>query len=191
MSKLIGKDQLTDQAIALFRAKGYSATSIDEVVRACGITKGSLYYHFRGKEDLALAAMERVHRYFADHIFRLITEAESPGVDELSAFNAAVEAFFSSHPDGCLLANLSLEIGANEGFRERIRLFFEAWRECYRKVFAVAHPPERAAMLAEDAVAIVHGCILMHRIDSNLEPLRRQHARLLALVRQDEGITTG
>jgi len=39
----VGKDQLLEKAIVLFRARGYSATSIDDVVRACGITKGSLY----------------------------------------------------------------------------------------------------------------------------------------------------
>lgn len=186
MAKLIGKDHLIDQAIALFRAKGYSATSIDEIVRACGITKGSLYYHFRSKEELALAAMERVHRYFAEHIFSLVAQAERPGADELRAFNAAVEAFCSSHPDGCLLANLSLDIAASELFRERIRTFFAAWRDCYRKVFATRHSADRAATLAEDAVAIVHGCILMHRIDGAIAPLRRQHEKLLSLAGQDE-----
>lgn len=183
MGKQVGKQQLTDQAIALFRAKGYSATSIDEIVKACGITKGSLYYHFRSKEDLALAAMDQVHRYFVDHVFRFITQAEQPGAGELAAFDHAVETFFLGHPDGCLLANLSLEIGANsELFKEPIQRFFEDWRACYAKVFARDHGPERANVLAEDAVAIVQGCILMHRIDGNIEPLRRQHGNLLAQI---------
>ena len=186
MGKQVGKQQLTDQAIALFRAKGYSATSIDEIVKACGITKGSLYYHFRSKEELALAAMDQVHRHFSDHIFHLITAVENPGVNELAAFDEAVETFFLVHPDGCLLANLSLEIGASsELFKARIRRFFDDWRACYAEVFAGTHPPARAATLAEDAVASVHGCILMHRIDGNIEPLRRQHRKLLALASQE------
>lgn len=186
MGKQVGKQQLTDQAIALFRAKGYSATSIDEIVKACGITKGSLYYHFRSKEELALAAMDQVHRHFVDHVFHLITAVETPGVDELAAFDQAVETFFLGHPDGCLLANLSLEIGASsELFKARIRRFFDDWRACYAEVFTGTHPPARAATLAEDAVASVHGCILMHRIDGNIEPLRRQHRKLLALASQE------
>lgn len=192
MGKQVGKQQLTDQAITFFRAKGYSATSIDEIVKACGITKGSLYYHFRSKEDLALAAMDQVHRYFIDHVFRFITEAEQPGAGELAAFDHAVETFFLGHPDGCLLANLSLDIGANsELFKERIRRFFEDWRACYAKVFARDHEPAQAAILGADAVAIVQGCILMHRIDGNIEPLRRQHQNLLALISPrstDDGI---
>lgn len=183
MGKQVGKQQLLDRATEFFRAKGYSATSIDEIVKACGITKGSLYYHFSSKEELALAAMDQVHRYFTEHIFRLIVDADQPGEQELQAFNHAVEGFFLSHPDGCLLANLSLEMGANnEFFTQRIRRFFEDWRTCYVTVFARNHSPSHAAMLAEDAVAIVHGCILMHRIDGNITTLRRQHHNLVALL---------
>ena len=192
MGKQVGKQQLTDRAIALFRAKGYSATSIDEIVKACGITKGSLYYHFRSKEELALAAMDQVHRHFEDHVFSLITAVEAPGAAELAAFDRAVETFFLDHPDGCLLANLSLEIGAtSEPFKERIRRFFEDWRACYAKVFARTLAPDRAALLAEDAVASVHGCILMHRIDGNIEPLRRRHRELLDLITQPYDGATG
>jgi len=186
MAKQVGRQQLLDRATELFRSKGYSATSVDEIVKACGITKGSLYYHFDSKEDLALAAMDQVHAYFNEHIFRLIIDAERPGQKELKAFNRAVEKFFLSHPDGCLLANLSLEIGpANALFLQRIRRFFDDWRACYVATFAHGAPPSRAAMLAEDALASVHGCILMHRIDGNMAPLRRQHRKLVDLLSQE------
>ena len=183
MSKIIGKQQLTDQAITLFRAKGYSATSIDDIVKLCGITKGSLYYHFRSKEELALAAMDKVHSYFMHNVFNIIENVEHPGAADLALFNRVVEEFFLLHPDGCLLANLSLEIGvSSKSFRAKICHFFDDWRNCYAKVFALNSPPLQAKVLAEDAVAIVHGCLLMYRIDGNIEPLRRQNLSLVSLV---------
>jgi AcrR family transcriptional regulator len=183
MTRQDGKELLIEKASALFRAKGYSATSIEEIVDACGITKGSLYYHFESKEALALAVMDRVHRYFSEHIFSLVAQMDDPGAAELAAFNQAVEAFFDSHPDGCLLANLSLEIGATSAaFGARIRIYFEEWRGCYAKVFARFLPSARVMPLAEDCVAIVQGCILMRRVDGNFEPLRRQHHKILALI---------
>jgi AcrR family transcriptional regulator len=189
MGKQVGKQQLLDRATEFFRAKGYSATSIDEVVRACGITKGSLYHHFRSKEELALAAMDQVHGYFEEHIFKLIVDAERPGARELEAFNLAVEEFFFSHPDGCLLANLSLEIGkTNALFSQRICRFFEDWRMCYFLVFREGRTPSRATMLAEDAVATIHGCILMHRIDGSISPLRRQHRNLVNLLAPKDSV---
>lgn len=181
MRKVIEKFDLVDIAGKLFRMKGYSATSIDDIARACGLTKGSLYHHFSGKEELAAAALDQVHQFYRDSIFSIIRDSEDPSSDELAAFNAAVEKFFTEHPHGCLLANLSLEIGgAYEQFSPKIKRFFEDWQDCYMTVFSRYFPPEEARHRAADAVAIVQGCILMNRIWQDIGPLRRQHAVLLA-----------
>lgn len=44
----------------LFGKKGYAGTSVDEVVRAAGVTKGALYHHFRDKDSLFHAVVEQV-----------------------------------------------------------------------------------------------------------------------------------
>ena len=53
------KIKLLDAALDVVRAKGYSATRIDDVCAAAGVTKGSFFHHFKSKEDLALAAARR------------------------------------------------------------------------------------------------------------------------------------
>lgn len=50
------KARLLDAALHVLRSKGYSATTIDDICNAAGVTKGSFFHHFSGKEDLALAA---------------------------------------------------------------------------------------------------------------------------------------
>jgi TetR/AcrR family transcriptional repressor of nem operon len=52
------KTKFLDAALHVIRAKGYTATRIDDVCEAAGLTKGSFFYHFKSKEDLALAAAE-------------------------------------------------------------------------------------------------------------------------------------
>jgi AcrR family transcriptional regulator len=44
----------------LFGEQGYAGTSVDEVVKAAGVTKGALYHHFRDKDDLFRAVVEEV-----------------------------------------------------------------------------------------------------------------------------------
>jgi len=44
----------------LFGEQGYAGTSVDEVVKAAGVTKGALYHHFRDKDDLFRAVVEQV-----------------------------------------------------------------------------------------------------------------------------------
>jgi AcrR family transcriptional regulator len=184
MNRVIQKHELVGIAADLFRMKGYAGTSIDDIARACGLTKGSLYHHFSGKEELALAALEQVHQYYREHIFALILDADRPGPAELQAFNGAIEAFFARHPHGCLLANLSMEGGqAAEPFGRAIGRFFDEWLACYLKVFERGYPPAEARARAEDALAVVHGCVLMNRIRANLQPLQRQHAELVRSCR--------
>ena len=50
------KTKLLDAALHVIRAKGYSATRIEDICAAAGLTKGSFFHHFKSKEDLALAA---------------------------------------------------------------------------------------------------------------------------------------
>ena len=51
---------LLASARALFGEKGYAATSVDEVVRDAGVTKGALYHHFKDKDQLFRAVVEEV-----------------------------------------------------------------------------------------------------------------------------------
>jgi TetR/AcrR family transcriptional repressor of nem operon len=50
------KTRLLDAALHAIRAKGYAATTIDDICHEAGVTKGSFFHHFRSKDDLALAA---------------------------------------------------------------------------------------------------------------------------------------
>ncbi len=58
MTEHPSKTRLVNAAIDLVRAKGYNAMRVDDVCAAAGVTKGSFFHHFAGKDDLALAAAE-------------------------------------------------------------------------------------------------------------------------------------
>jgi TetR/AcrR family transcriptional regulator, transcriptional repressor for nem operon len=50
------KTKLLDATLKVVRAKGYSATRIEDVCAEAGLTKGSFFHHFKSKEALGLAA---------------------------------------------------------------------------------------------------------------------------------------
>ncbi len=52
----------------LFGASGYADTSIEDIAAAAGVTKGALYHHFSGKDDLFRAVYEQVKREITDHV---------------------------------------------------------------------------------------------------------------------------
>jgi TetR/AcrR family transcriptional regulator, transcriptional repressor for nem operon len=53
------RTQLLDAARDVIRAKGYTATTVDDICAAAGVTKGSLFHHFASKEQLGIAAIEQ------------------------------------------------------------------------------------------------------------------------------------
>src|SRR5215472_9810066 len=50
------KTKILDAALLAIRAKGYAATTVEDICEAAGLTKGSFFHHFKSKEELALAA---------------------------------------------------------------------------------------------------------------------------------------
>jgi len=57
------KRKLLDAALHVIRAQGYAGSSVDDICREAGVTKGSFFHHFKGKDDLAIAATEHWSRF--------------------------------------------------------------------------------------------------------------------------------
>jgi TetR/AcrR family transcriptional repressor of nem operon len=72
------KVRLLDAALKTIRAKGYSATRIEDVCEAAGLTKGSFFHHFKSKEDLAVAAADHwgavTHKVFASASYQALPD---------------------------------------------------------------------------------------------------------------------
>jgi TetR/AcrR family transcriptional regulator, transcriptional repressor for nem operon len=69
------KRKLLDAALGDIRRKGYAATTVDDLCRAAGVTKGAFFHHFRSKEELGVAAAahfgEMAAGVFAEAPYRL------------------------------------------------------------------------------------------------------------------------
>ena len=66
-------DSLTDVALAVFAERGYDGASMDDVARAAGITKASIYHHVTGKEAL----LERGLKRALDALFAILDEPDA------------------------------------------------------------------------------------------------------------------
>jgi len=122
------RDDLLRCATALFWERGFAGTSVDDVVRATGVSRSSLYAAFPDKSALFLGALE----HYLDTVTRAKLERLAQGgraalairrflldiADERPSANAPVH--------GCLLTNTAVEIGAGE----------EDIAELVRKAFA-------------------------------------------------------
>jgi len=91
---LATRDLLLREARTLFGELGYGDTSIDAVVAGAAVTKGALYHHFQGKEDLFAAVYEQVQREVSD---RVVAEFLEP--DPWQALIVGANLWIDAHLD--------------------------------------------------------------------------------------------
>lgn len=82
--------ELVDAALAVFSSKGVGATSVDDIVRAAGVAKGTFYLYFSTKDDAVNAVAERMVEGVADRIEALANAPDRSPLERLLAFGAGV-----------------------------------------------------------------------------------------------------
>jgi AcrR family transcriptional regulator len=90
----VTRASLLAAARELFGEQGYVDTSNDEIVARAGVTKGALYHHFNGKEDLFRAVFEQVQHEVSDRAV-----AEFLGEDSWEALISGCALWIDSHLD--------------------------------------------------------------------------------------------
>lgn len=74
---------LLDAAEEVFAEKGFNTATLDDIAQAAGYTKGAIYKHFAGKEELFLAVNDRYWRRYFDNFAEVMTKTSQIGEREL------------------------------------------------------------------------------------------------------------
>ncbi len=107
------KETLLLEALRLFSTKGYMATSINDVIVAAGTSKGGLYNHFKNKEELLLAVLDRAREIWRQRNLVGIEEGDRPIARIRKILcnyrdNYLVDA--ENFPGGCIFVKLVVEL---------------------------------------------------------------------------------
>ncbi|MBO4292095.1 MAG: TetR/AcrR family transcriptional regulator [Lachnospiraceae bacterium] len=115
------KDKLLDAAVNLFSEKGYDGTSVDEIAASIGIKGPTLYKHFKGKEALLTAIMERTdHEYEKGMGIRTQKAMEIHSGEALKAFSMHQILFTLNNENVRKMRRLfTIEQYRNAGFAKR------------------------------------------------------------------------
>ncbi|MGC9668646.1 TetR/AcrR family transcriptional regulator [Planosporangium sp. 12N6] len=109
---------LVETAAGLFGRDGYAATSIEDVARATGVTKGAVYHHFDGKAGLFRAVFVREEQRLAE---RLVAAAGG-ATDPWTAVRAGCAAFLDACLDPAVRQIILLDGPAVLGWQEVRRI---------------------------------------------------------------------
>jgi AcrR family transcriptional regulator len=104
-------------AYELFRSHGVTAVGVDRIVADAGVAKTTLYRHFRSKEELVLAVLDRHEQVWTRGWLERVSldGGETPEAKLLAIFDAFDEWFRQDAYRGCLFTNVSIEARADPG----------------------------------------------------------------------------
>ncbi len=170
------REKILDVAEASILQKGFSATSIEEILDRAHITKGGFFYHFSGKIELARALVERY--LHADMVFFDSLEARACELTDdplqqmllfINLLAEAMENLEDVHP-GCLVASFTYESQLlDDGIRDMMATGTQQWREKFGGMLARIEAPDPAQPVDIDAAAdmlsaIIEGGIILSRV---------------------------
>jgi len=136
--RLFDEEKTLDELTAVFWQKGYSNTSMADLVAASGVHKSSLYSTFGSKDELFATVLRRYMASRMEMFSTLIANA-GPGIDGIHSFLETLrrDTADDSSQYGCLLVASSSELcGTTNGFEDFGPRYRQALRDQLRKLVA-------------------------------------------------------
>jgi AcrR family transcriptional regulator len=134
------REQLIAAAARVIGAKGYERASLQEICAAAGILPGSLYYHFKSKEDLFIKVHAEGFRQLNQAVDRAVAAENDPWRCLEAACAAHLELLVASD-DVSLVAGTSLFHSAEPALQRRLNRDRIAYEERFRAMIAALPMP--------------------------------------------------
>jgi TetR/AcrR family transcriptional regulator, transcriptional repressor for nem operon len=172
------RQRIVERAAELFTERGISATSLDEVLAAVGAGKGQFYHYFRGRDELAAAAVG----YRCTQVVAGLSQALG-GVSSLRELEEALAGFVAGFDQlgmpGCPIGTLSAEVAdRNEDARLQTAAGFDAWERLLADALermrqqGELRADSQPAMLATGLLASIEGGMVLSQARKDIASLR-------------------
>lgn len=188
--KAFDPEAVLERAMQVFWQKGYEATSIQDLVTAMGINRGSLYATFQDKRQLFLSA---IAHYSHTALQQTIDRLQAPGSARQAIadyFYSLVQALAAQRPcQGCLMTNTIVELSLQDAeIAAQLKQSLLALEEAFygalvrAKAQAEINPKADLRTLARYLTASVQGLQVISKVDPGLESLRDMVKTILTVL---------
>ncbi|HTT76123.1 MAG TPA: TetR/AcrR family transcriptional regulator [Candidatus Binataceae bacterium] len=176
------KEKLLEAAKRLMLKKGCTATTIDDICKAAGFTKGGFFHHFESKEQLAEEVLDRFFTLQQESIAKGGYRKHKDPLRRVYGYvNRLIE--LSKGPEmlsGCLLGSFTHEMaGTNPAMRGLCARRFAQWVEGFKQDLDDAkaqHAPRTAfdtGSLSEHLIAVLQGSVILAKAQQDAKIVER------------------
>lgn len=103
------REELVETAMKVFAREGYHGTGVERVLQESGVSRMTLYNHFKSKEELILAALRRRDEVFRNRLMKFVAGRGGPIEQILAVFDFYAHWFEDADFCGCMFINASAE----------------------------------------------------------------------------------
>ena len=166
------RERLLQGAIDLISERGYSATSVDAICRHAGTAKTALYWHFKSKEGLLNAIIDRVNEDWIREITNSIDSVGEPA-ERLDALIASLRNIVETKPHLLrLLLSILLERGdqSSETREAILKVFGRTGRALMKGIESdIGHDLPRVEMVAHTILGLLQMALVRRLLDPDTD----------------------
>lgn len=184
------KNTIIKESANLFNTQGYKATSISDITKATGLTKGAIYRHFDSKADLEQQALRSLAKLMFTEIGQSIREAGTFQL-KMEAIFTFFEAYMHTplYKGGCPLLNAAVEVDdTNVVLRQQAHGMLTQLRSSVGKIIdngvknGQVKPETDADFYSTIVIATLEGAIMMSKLERSEDAISKVIAHLRSLV---------
>lgn len=169
------KERIIDTASRLFYYDGYNQTGINKIIEEAGVAKASMYQHFRSKEDIAVAYLERKHQAGFVKMAEYVADKSNYKEKTLAAFDYLYDWLSSVNFRGCVFQNIITDLPKDHiKIRDKVRNQKNERRNWVQNLIKSggAYSDVEAEKLGDEIMILMEGAIIMTQIQQDGWPIK-------------------
>jgi len=184
------KKHIIEKSAPIFNIKGYSGTSLSDIIEATGLTKGAIYGNFENKDELAIAAY---HHNLDELIGKLriaMSDKKTAG-EKLIAFTEYYRTNWKTifERGGCIIQNAAIEADDNAPYlKKHVQRSIKSWVNSFTRIIEMGQQDGTfkkkidAEAFAYEMIITLEGAIMLGKIMNNQQLLFKGLDKIVSLI---------
>jgi TetR/AcrR family transcriptional regulator, transcriptional repressor for nem operon len=166
-------EEIIKLSILVFRTNGYYRTTMNDLAKATGLTKGAFYHHFTNKEEVMKKSLQATSLWFDKKIFSIAYDEALSSKKRLVKMADVLFNAFTQSKGGCFFANTILETAHVENtFFKEINQFFDLFEKALGNIFKERYTKKEVKEMAYQIIADIEGTIIIMQLKKDPELLK-------------------
>jgi len=183
MKRAQKRDHLIEVATELFNRCGYHASGIDRVIAEAGVAKTTLYRHFRTKEDLIVAVLQRIDAQYRERLRAAVDRlAGEPKQKLLASFDVLEDWFRGNSFYGCPFMSAASEYNVRTSPVFQVVMLHKRLMIAYFEELARAAGLDEPARIGEEINLLHEGATAVAQVNGDPSTARRAKAMAARMI---------